>query len=94
MAFLMTHFYPGGTADQYAVILNAVHSEGALPPGQLSSAAGPTEGGWIISAVWESRGAFESFVAQTLMPSLAGVVGGFETHPEEHLAECTLFQTA
>jgi hypothetical protein len=93
MAFLMTHFYPGGTAEEYAVVLDAVHPDGALPPGQLSSAAGPTEGGWLIGAVWESRSAFEAFVADILMPSLAGVEGGFPSAPEEHLAECTLFQT-
>ena len=90
----MTHSYPGGTADQYAVVLNAVHADGALPPGQLSSAAGPTEGGWLISAVWESRAAFETFGEDTLMPSLAGVEGALETGPEQRLAECTLFQTA
>ena len=94
MAVHMTHFYPGGTAEQYAVVLNAVHADGALPPGQLSSAAGPTAGGWLISAVWESRAALDSFVTDTLMPSLAGIDGGFQTAPEERLAECTLYQTA
>lgn len=94
MTFLMTHFYPGGTAEQHTAVLNAVHPDGALPPGQLSSAAGPTDGGWLISAVWESRAAFETFVQETLLPSLAGIDGGFPTGPEERLAECTLFQTS
>lgn len=94
MAFLMSHFYPGGTAEQYAIVLDAVHPDGALPPGQLSSAAGPTDGGWLIGSVWESRSAFESFVTDILMPALAGVEGGFQSAPEERLAECTLFQTA
>jgi len=90
----MTHFYRGGTATQYAVVLNAVHPDGSLPTGQLSSAAGPCEGGWVISAIWESRQAFERFVAERLMPALTGVEGGFETAPDEHLAELTLYQTA
>ncbi len=94
ITFLMTHFYPGGTAEQYAAVLNAVHVDGALAPGQLSSAAGPSDGGWLISSTWESRAAFETFVAETLMPALADVEGAFETGPEEHLAECTLFRTA
>lgn len=94
MPFLMTHFYAGGTAAQYAVILNAVHPDGQLPQGQLSSAAGPCDGGWIISAVWESRKAFEAFVVEQLMPSLDGVAGGFTKAPEEHLAELTLYQTS
>ena len=90
----MTHFYPGGTAEQYSVVLNAVHPDGAFPPGQLSTASGPTDGGWLISSMWESRSAFESFVTDILMPSLACVEGGFQSAPEEHLAECTVFQTA
>lgn len=94
MPFLMSHFYPGGTAEQYAVVLKAVHPDGRLPVGQLSSAAGPCDGGWIISAIWESREAFESFVVERLMPALSGVVGGFTTAPEERLAELTLYQTA
>lgn len=93
MPLLMTHFYPGGTEEQYAVILNAVHPDGELPPGQLSSAAGPTEGGWLISAVWESRGALDAFIAGTLMPALQGVDGGFASAPEERLADCTIYQT-
>ena len=94
MPFLMTHFYPGGTAEEYAVVLNAVHPDGLLPTGQLSSAAGPCAGGWLISAIWEPPEAFETFVAERLMPALDGVVGGFTTAPEEHLAELTLYQTA
>lgn len=94
MPFLMTHFYAGGTAEQYAVVLHAVHPDGQLPQGQLSSAAGPCDGGWLISAVWESREAFEVFVVERLMPALDGVSGGFTTAPDEHLAVLTLYQTA
>jgi len=92
--FLMTHFYKGGTSEQYAVVLNAVHPDGLLPEGQLTSAAGPCDGGWLISAIWESREAFEAFVMNRLMPALDGVEGGFQTAPQEHLADLTLYQTA
>ena len=94
MAFLMTHFYPGGTREQYQAVLHAVHPGGRLPLGQLSSAVGPSEGGWLISAVWESRKAYEAFVADLLMPALNGLVGGFETAPEERLAELIIYQSA
>jgi len=93
MTLLMTHFYPGGTAEQYAVVLDAVHADGDLPPGQFVSAAGPTEGGWLISAIWESREALDVFVSGTLMPALAGVSGGFASAPQERIAECTYYQT-
>lgn len=94
MPLLMTHFYPGGTAEQYASILAAVHPDGGLPTGQLVSAAGPTDGGWLISAVWESRDALQTFVTETLEPSLATLTDGFRSAPQERLADCTLFQTA
>lgn len=94
MPFLMTHFYPGGRHEQYAVVLNAVHPDGRLPVGQLSSAAGPCEGGWLISAVWESRESFETFVVERLIPALSDIAGGFTAAPEEHLAELSLYQTA
>jgi len=94
MALLMTHFYPQGTKEQYLVVLNAVHPTGELPPGQFSSAAGPTEGGWLISSIWESQDAYDSFVRDTLMPVLAEVTGGFNSAPEERLAECVVYQTA
>ncbi|MBM3633889.1 MAG: hypothetical protein FJW99_01130 [Actinobacteria bacterium] len=90
----MTHFYPGGTAEQHAEVLEAVHADRALPPDRLLSPAGPTDGGWLISAVRESRAAFETFAAETLMPALVGIDGDFATAPEERLAECTLFHTA
>lgn len=94
MPFLMTHFYPGGTAEQYAVVLAAVHPDGALPHGQLVSAAGPSDGGWLISAVWESRQAFEAFREERLIPALSGLEGGFTASPVEHLADLSLYQTA
>ncbi|MEI8001808.1 MAG: hypothetical protein WCI50_10690 [Actinomycetes bacterium] len=87
MAILMTHFYPGGTAEQQSVVHAAVHPDGALPDGQLSAAFGPTEGGWLISALWESPEALDRFRDEVLMPALAGLTGGFQTAPEERLAE-------
>jgi len=34
MAYLITHFYEGGTAEQYQVVLDAAHSAGGLLPGR------------------------------------------------------------
>ena len=52
MSFLITHFYEGGTDEQYRVVLDAVHPGGKLPAGQHYHAAGPADGGWLIAAVW------------------------------------------
>ena len=67
MAFLITHFWPGATAEQYAATVAAIHPEGGLPPGQTHHAGGPTEGGILISATWDSKELFESFMAETLL---------------------------
>jgi len=87
VAFLITHFYEGGTEAQYRVVLEAAHPGGGLPPGQTYHAAGPTEGGWLIAAVWDSREAFEKFVSGTLMPALQNTQRGFAGPPQQRVAE-------
>jgi hypothetical protein len=51
VAYLMTHFWPGGTEEQYRAMIAAVHPPDGLPDGQVSHAAGPTQGGFLIAAV-------------------------------------------
>jgi hypothetical protein len=41
--------------------------------GLLSHAAGPLPGGWIVSEVWESASAQQSFMAGRLVTALAAV---------------------
>lgn len=33
MSYLQTHFWPGGTEEQYRAVLKAVHPESGLPEG-------------------------------------------------------------
>ena len=87
MAFLITHFYEGGTADQYEAVVAAAHPDGGLPAGQTYHAAGPTDGGWLIAAIWDSEAAFDSFVQDTLMPALQNVQGGFAGPPQQRTCE-------
>jgi len=94
MAFLITHFFEGGTAAQYEAVLQAAHPGGALPAGQTYHAAGPTDGGWLIAAVWDSRDAFDTFVHDTLLPTLQNVSGGFAGPPQERTAEVSNLVTA
>ncbi len=93
MAYLLTHFWPGGTEDQYRAMLPVVHPDGGLPAGQTYHAAGPTEGGFLIVAVWDSKDESDSFVHGTLIPSLP-IEGGFEGGPQERSAEIANEQTA
>jgi hypothetical protein len=86
MAYLMTHFWPGATEEMYMTQIAAVHPPGGLPEGQIYHAAGPTEGGFLITAVWDSKEHADRFVEEKLMASMP-VEGGFEGHPEERTAE-------
>lgn len=94
MAYMLTHFYEGGTEAQYEKTRDAVHPEGGLPPGQVYHAAGPTEGGWLVVAVWDSKDSSDRFVQDTLMPTLPGLEGGLAGPPQERSAEVQTLLTA
>jgi hypothetical protein len=67
-------------------MLAVVHPTNGLPAGQLYHAAGSTEGGFLIAAVWDSKESCDRFVSDTLMASMP-VDGGFQGQPEERAAE-------
>jgi hypothetical protein len=83
MAFGVVHFFAGGTKEQYEASLAAVHpSRTALPKGQTFHAAGPSEGGWTIVAIFESKANFQQFRDEVLGPRLPKVEGGFAGPPQ------------
>ena len=93
MAYLLTHFWPRGTEEQYRAMIAVVHPPGGLPAGQVYHAAGPTEGGILIAAVWDSKESADRFVSDVLMASMP-VEGGFTGRPEERAAEVSNLETA
>jgi hypothetical protein len=93
MPYLMTHFWPGGTEEQYRVNIAAVHPADGLPEGQTFHAAGPTEGGFLIAAVWDTKEHSDRFMSEVLIPSMP-VEGGFAGAPEERVAEVVNLETA
>ncbi len=93
MPYLMIHFWPGGTEEQYRANIAAVHPPDGLPEGQTFHAAGPTEGGFLISAVWDTKEHSDRFMDEVLIPSMP-VEGGFAGSPEERIAEVVNFETA
>ena len=96
MAYGIIHRFTGGTEDQYRASLAAVHpSDGSLPEGQVFHVAGPSDDGWIIVAIHESKNSWENFRDGTLMPRLqAGVEGGFQVPPQESGFEVSNQQSA
>jgi hypothetical protein len=81
MAYLLTHFWPGGTEEQYRTLLSA-----AGEPPERFHAAGPTDGGFMVVAVYDSKESSEAFVHDTLMP-LMPLEGGLVGPPEERTCE-------
>ncbi len=86
MAYGIVHQFAGGTQEQYEASIAAVHPDGgkSLPDGQIFHAAGPSDGGWTITAVHESRESWERFRDNVLMPQMQrGIEGGFTAPPQE-----------
>ncbi|HYF25148.1 MAG TPA: hypothetical protein VD931_05365 [Baekduia sp.] len=92
MTYLLTHFWPGGTEEQYRAMLAVVHPADGLPEGQVFHVAGPTEGGYLITALWDSKESSDRFVREVLLASMP-VEGGYESQPEERAAEVSNHQT-
>ena len=89
MAYGVTHFFPGGTKEQYEASITAVHPDrNSLPKGQIYHVAGPSSGGWTIVAVHESKESWERFRDGILMPRMKeGIRGGFTSPPQETVFE-------
>jgi hypothetical protein len=89
MAYGVVHHFAGGTKEQYEASIAAVHpGKGRLPQGQLFHAAGPSAGGWTITAIHDSRETWERFRDQVLMPKMQqGIQGGFAAPPQETVFE-------
>jgi hypothetical protein len=85
MAYGIVHYFPGGTKEQYEATVASVHpGDGSLPKGQIYHAAGPSAGGWTVVAIHESKGSWERFREEDLMPRMQqGIQGGFATSPQE-----------
>jgi hypothetical protein len=85
MAYGIVHHFPGGTEEEYEASIAAVHpSRDTLPEGQIFHAAGPSDGGWTVIAVHDSKESWERFRDDTLMPKMsAGIEGGFSSPPQE-----------
>jgi hypothetical protein len=83
--FGITHYFKGGTAQQYENSIKAVHPDGgkSLPPGQLYHAAGPTDDGFLIVALFDSEASWVKFRDDTLLPGFATVQNGLPGPPDE-----------
>ena len=78
MAIAMLAEIPGLTREQYEAVVKKVNQSGS-PKGAILHAGGPTEGGYRIVEVWESREAADAFYGSE---QYRAATAGIETHPE------------
>ena len=68
MATALVMEFPKATQRQYDEVIDALGLKDPhnLPRGLIFHVAGPTESGWEVIEVWESRAHFDRFVEQRL----------------------------
>jgi hypothetical protein len=91
MAYLVTHLWPGATIEQYKTTVGVLWPPNGPPDGEIWHAAGATEGGVLIAAVWESKEHFDrylsdTYLSDTVMPSMP-VENGLTGQPEQRTAD-------
>jgi hypothetical protein len=70
MAICVIADNPKGTVELYEQVMQRVAQGGGLPPeGAIFQIAGPSEPGWRVVSLWESREAFDRFAAERLAPA-------------------------
>ena len=87
MAYMVTHFFEGGNKEQYEKVVAAARPSSGLVRGELCHSAGPTEGGWLVIGIWESKDALDAHVHNDLLPVLQKTEGGLVGPPQERTAE-------
>jgi hypothetical protein len=70
MAVLITDEVPGMTQEAYEGLHALLDESARQAPGFIFHVAGPIEGGWQITELWESQQDRDAFVAQYVMPLL------------------------
>lgn len=70
MAVMLIATIPGGTSEQQHSIYDQVGDKLITENGFLFHAAGPTEGGWRLYEVWETREQLDTWLQGTIFPAL------------------------
>ncbi len=81
MALAMLAEIPGLTRQQYESVVTAVNRAGGTPAGALLHAGGPSDSGYRVVEVWETREAAEAFYGSELYRQ-AVAAAELETEPE------------
>lgn len=93
MPYVISHFFPSGTADQYEAAMRAMNGDlGRIPDGQIAHVAGPVPGGFQVIAIQESKESWDRFMTEVFVPLMGqGIEGSFTAPPTELEFEATHF---
>ncbi len=80
MAVARIATFPKGTKEQYEYLGQLMGEGVAHQPDRRLLASGPTDDGWAIIQIWESKQALEQFVTEHLRPAMERA--GDRGHPE------------
>ena len=69
MAFARLAFFPQGTPEQHAALVEEVGEVGHTPQGRTFFAAGQAPGGWQTVQVWSSFEELEAFDTDVFRPA-------------------------
>jgi hypothetical protein len=85
MAYGVVHHFKGGTREQFEAVTAKVDPpDGSMVPGEIFEASGPSDDGWVVVGVFESKGAWEHFRDDVLIPGITQVgAAGFANPPAE-----------
>jgi hypothetical protein len=70
VAFARIAVFPGGNQEQYEYLGELMGEGVAHQPERRLIAAGPSEDGWTIIQVWDSKEPLERFIAEHLSPAM------------------------
>jgi heme-degrading monooxygenase HmoA len=71
MAFARLALFPEGTQQQHEAIVEGLGDAHNNAPGRLLFAAGPTDEGWQIIQIWQTREQLEQWVQDNLGKAFA-----------------------
>ena len=77
---------PGVTKQQYDQVNEKMFGQSPPPPdktpdGMIVHSAGPSENGWYVCDIWESRDAFQRFMDNQLRAAVSDVMGDIPMQP-------------
>ena len=75
MSVVVSAVAPGFSADLYEAVMGKAMPGDQLPDQCEALIAGPVEQGWRVITVWESRGAFDRFREDQLLPAIRELGG-------------------